>query len=311
MTLEETYVAIADAVATIKGNPQDFLHWNSKIKVPKNDSLPYSAVKYGLVGTISNIGEIRLEFGINHYEVYLRVSDNRLKQINELVSPSLAIQTKYSNNKLNNIKLIREYKLKEFDSIWLSNNGTLFIGNKPVSRNIGKFLRKISGSELEGYQLTELVERIKIKQIDFSKYICIDSVGNVYNNTPMGVGSCMTGRDISLVIYDWIDVQCIYYMDESKGHIRARTLIYPDKKYSRVYADSSALGEAFTAYLNKIGYSKLESFTSALIRADVKECFIPYMDMAYYIHVESGGFRFSTERSDIVARSTNGDGAYN
>ena len=247
--------------------------------------------------TVSNIRYDNKKYDEDVSDVFMLVTTNH--NVRQVVSPSLT-------NKIGNInisvklalKLIRMYKLKPGDCIWLSDKGNVFAGSKKIKP--GKLLKLLGVSS---FMMDELINNFKLMNLNFSKAIKKGNAREVYTSPKLKISSCMAGRDIEL--YDVMAVECLYLPD-TNGNIIARALLWEGKYFDRVYATSDALKNALTDYLKSVYNSVPAGYTSKWVKGTYDKYFIPYMDTLKGIEIGDGEFRFTVKQQALMAINTDG-----
>lgn len=197
-----------------------------------------------------------------------------------------------------------KYKLDIDERFWVSTNGRILAGSKVIKP--GKILMELTGAE--GYELDALIDELKSVSIDLNKSTFYE-VEELYKSDKLKIKSCMTKKNKDLSLYSKLPVKALGVPD-SNGNIIARTLIWEDKYYDRIYSTNKALAERFKAWLNtKYRPISKVRYKTDKIKLDIKDVQFPYMDSVDIITVESDGFIMSnyTIVEVYVATRTDGD----
>ncbi len=199
-----------------------------------------------------------------------------------------------------------KYHLKEGDCFWVSDKFNFFAGSKEVKP--GKLLASLG---VDKYRIDSIMDSIHTKKVLATADIKISEVESIYNSPKLKIGSCMTGEDLDLSLYNDMGAK-VATLSDYKGNIVARTIIWENDSgifHDTVYTVSTEFSEAFKRMLRRKNISKVVDFTTSWIQGDPNKRFVPYMDNVRAIEIKDGYYRFTSNRSEqqvAIATSTNG-----
>ena len=174
-------------------------------------------------------------------------------------------------------------------------NGQVMAGGKAIKP--GKFVRSLGLDENTASLFADAV--LSNQLLTLSKdMISIKKVSEVYNSTDLKASSCMTGEGYDLSVLEEAGAEVIC-LSNLKGEIVARTLLWENRYFDRLYAISKKLEMDFEIKLEEMGYEYLEdgdkNFKSRWVEGSPSSRFMPFMDTLDGVEVDGNRFRFYGE----------------
>ena len=186
-------------------------------------------------------------------------------------------------------------------------NGQVVAGGKAIKP--GRFARSIglddkAASVFADALLSNLLLTLSEDMISIKK------VSEVYNSHSLKIGSCMTGKGYDLSVLEEAGAEVIC-LSNLKGEIVARTLLWENRYFDRLYSISRTLELDFEIKLEEMGYEYLEDgdpdFKSKWVEGNPFDRFIPFMDTLDSVEVDGNRFRFCVSGGTHEAKRTDGD----
>ena len=297
-TLEEFHEEVETLISKKDIRGLDFLNGYGKVVRDTSNSKRCISSRIVISNSVYSVfaAPIRYEgktYEDDIYDVFVSIDNLNGGELSGVISPSfgriISLEEIDNINKDIDIvsKLIKKYNLKPDDYVWLSDKGNVFAGNKKV-----KPVKVLKMLGIDEYRLPDIIETLEVMSIDFGKGLSIGSVKDVYTDPRLKIGSCMTPKGShfdprKFDVYTELGVQCIYY--KNKRGILARTLLWENKYYDRIYSTGNVLSEEFQKYLESIGYQKLPYDYKSEVVSNTE--YLPYLDTTMVEEVE-GGIRF-------------------
>jgi len=174
-------------------------------------------------------------------------------------------------------------------------NGQVMAGGKAIKP--GKFVRLLGLDENTASLFADAVLSNQLLTLS-EDMISIKKVSEVYNSTDLKASSCMTGEGYDLSVLEEAGAEVIC-LSNLKGEIVARTLLWENRYFDRLYAISKKLEMDFEIKLEEMGYAYIEdgdkNFKSRWVEGSPSSRFMPFMDTLDGVEVDGNRFRFYGE----------------
>jgi len=181
------------------------------------------------------------------------------------------------------VEEVKKFLLKKFGNkagfIWISDKGNIFM-DKTKIKKVGKLLKYLNPNICD-FELSNFIDKLKIMEINFSKQVKVTKkVTELYNSKKLKISSCMTNKGFSMKLLEDSGASVIF-VEDKKGNIIARALLWENKYFDKVYATSTHLSSRFTEFLNRKYKNIPRKYNTSPIKVD-GDTFYPYMDTMKY-----------------------------